>query len=255
VRQQNGLSEKEFEHMSLHGLPVSEQEVWSVLFDRQVKAVDRYAYASFAPGLHALGLSEKAKPTLERLNDKLFPLAGWRLYEVPGLIDNETFFARMANREFGTTTWLRKPEQLDYLEEPDMFHDVFGHVPLLTDSYVTGYLEQLAAIAREHRYIEEAVEMLARLYWYTVEFGLVKEKGALKIYGAGILSSVGETAYCMSEEARRVPFNLETVVGTPYIKDKFQEQYFVLDDMRELPLQAGRMREFLKETLKEPLNK
>ncbi len=128
-------------------------------------------------------------------------------------------------------TWLRKKEQLDYLEEPDMFHDVFGHVPLLADPVIANYLLGLARIAERYLNNEDAVECISRLYWYTIEFGLVKERWHTKIYGAGILSSIGETQFVLSPRANRVPFDLYEILKTPYIKDKFQEQYFVLESL------------------------
>jgi phenylalanine-4-hydroxylase len=153
---------------------------------------------------------------------------------VPGLIPNRAFFEYMAFKRFGATTWLRKREQLDYLEEPDMFHDVFGHVPLLTDPLITDFLVGLALIAQRHLDDEAVIEAIARVYWYTVEFGLVREYGETKIYGAGILSSVGETRFALSPAANRTPFELERVLASPYIKDKYQELYFVLDSMEQL---------------------
>lgn len=140
----------------------------------------------------------------------------------------------MLFRRFGATTWIRKKSQLDYLEEPDMFHDIFGHVPLLADHRVANYLLGLARIADKYIDREEIIEKIARLYWYTIEFGLVKENNQVKIYGAGILSSIGETDYCLSDQATLVPFDLPTILQTPYIKDNFQAQYFVLEGMDQM---------------------
>ena len=129
---------------------------------------------------------------------------------------------------------LRKREQLDYLEEPDLFHDVFGHIPLLADPMIADFLYGLARVAARYIDNENVIEALARLYWYTIEFGLVREGGEVKVYGAGILSSISETQFALSPAANRVPFNLDEVLATPYITDKFQEQYFVLDSMDQL---------------------
>lgn len=207
---------------------------WSILFNRQREAVEKYAYAKFLPSLDALKLSANFVPTLDFLNTQLFPLTGWKLYPVPGLIDNQYFFEQMTMKLFGSTTWLRKPEQLDYLEEPDMFHDVFGHIPLLADENITSFLVGLADIAAESNYNEEVVEAVSRLYWYTVEFGLVRENHAVKIIGAGILSSIGETAYCMSEKVQLKNFDVPSIINTAYIKDSFQEYYFVLNNVNDL---------------------
>lgn len=213
----------------------ADHHTWSVLFNRQLEKIKKVAYHNFEPGLLKLDFQSKYIPDFTLVNRKLKSITGWQIYAVPGLIDNCLFFKKMLHRQFGATTWIRKPEQLDYLEEPDMFHDVFGHIPLLTDPLVCDFLHGLAEIAEKHAYAEPVVEMLARLYWYTIEFGLVKQDAELKIYGAGILSSIGETDFCLSEKANRVPFDIETILTKPVIKDKFQDCYFVLDSMQQLP--------------------
>lgn len=220
------------EHVSY---TMADRQVWSILYTRQLGAIEKYAYQYFARGLDQLGFNAGSIPEFSAINQRLEPLTGWKVYAVPGLIPNRSFFKLMAFRRFGATTWLRKMEQLDYLEEPDMFHDVFGHIPLLADPLVAGFLVGLARIAERFIDQEEVIEWIARLYWYTIEFGLVQEGRETKIYGAGILSSIGETAFSLSAGARRLPFDLEQVLDTPYIKDKFQESYFVLDSMEQLP--------------------
>jgi phenylalanine-4-hydroxylase len=227
-----------------------DQQVWNILFDRQQRAVRQYAYTDFFPALQSLGLRANEVPELSGLNERLQPLTGWELYPVPGLIDNAYFFEQMRNKKFGSTTWLRKPEQLDYLEEPDMFHDIFGHVPLLTNEAVTNFLAGLAAIAANHHYRESVVEAIARLYWYTIEFGLVKEHNELKIYGAGILSSIGETSYCMGPDVKLLPFDVDQIIQTPYIKDAYQQQYFVLNDFAELEKGLVVLRSLLQDKFK-----
>jgi phenylalanine-4-hydroxylase len=213
---------------------MADRQVWSILYTRQLKAIEKYAYRHFAEGLHQLGFTAESAPEFSRINQRLEALTGWKVYAVPGLIPNRSFFKLMAFRRFGATTWLRKMEQLDYLEEPDMFHDMFGHIPLLADPLMADFLVGLARIAERFIEQEEVIEWIARLYWYTVEFGLVQEGRETKIYGAGILSSIGETAFTLSPGANRLPFDLEQVLNTPYIKDKFQEQYFVLDSLEQL---------------------
>ena len=208
--------------------------VWDQLFTRQVKTIEHVSYAPFKKGLEALGFHAGHIPLFEEINETISQLTGWQIYPVPGLIDNRHFFEQMMGRRFGSTQWLRKLSQLDYLEEPDMFHDVFGHIPLLTDPAIAEFLEGLANVACKHLDNEEVIEAIARIYWYTIEFGLVQEGPKIKIYGAGILSSIGESAFCLSARANRVPFDLEKVLLTPYIKDKFQEQYFVLYSMTQL---------------------
>lgn len=211
-----------------------DQRTWSLLFERQYLAVQQVAYSGFAKSLQALRFSKDHIPVFAEINQVLQTMTGWQLYAVPGLIENQYFFEQMADKKFGATTWLRKPEQIDYLEEPDMFHDVFGHVPLLADAYIGKYLQCLARIAKDCHYRADAVEAIARLYWYTIEFGLIQEEEKLKIYGAGVLSSIGETEYALSDQPAHIPFNVETIIATPYIKDDFQQQYFVLSHRQQL---------------------
>lgn len=212
----------------------TDHKVWKLLYERQWKLVRLLAYQQFAKSSMDLGFEEHHIPNFHSINDRLKHLTGWEIYAVPGLISNEHFFSQMVSKKFGATTWIRKPEELTYLEEPDMFHDVFGHLPLLADPLIADFLLNLAAIAVKYIHSEEVIEAIARLYWYTIEFGLVKEQNNTKIYGAGILSSMAETKRCISPQATRLPFNLEQILNTPYIKDEFQQQYFVLDSMGEL---------------------
>jgi phenylalanine-4-hydroxylase len=159
---------------------------------------------------------------------------------VPGLIDNRQFFELMANRQFPATTWLRQRDQLDYLPEPDMFHDTFGHVPLLSNQAFCDFLASLSRIALTHIDSEDAIAMISRLYWYTVEFGLIQEdatlgSGGLRIYGGGILSSAGETSHSLyGPTVQRRPYEVDTLLQTPYVINQFQEQYFVIDSYEQL---------------------
>ncbi|MES2329916.1 MAG: phenylalanine-4-hydroxylase [Bacteroidota bacterium] len=209
-------------------------QVWKILYNRQLPRIHAHAYLPFSGNLARLGFNIAGVPSLRDINWRLQRISGWQVYSVPGLIDNVEFFKRMAEGAFGATGWLRKMEELDYLEEPDMFHDVFGHVPLLCDPVISEYLLALADAALKFIDEPEVIEAIARLYWYTVEFGLVKEGNDIKIYGAGILSSIGETDFCLSDKATRVPFDLIRILQTPYTKDSFQQQYFVLDSIDEL---------------------
>lgn len=212
----------------------ADQEVWSILFTRQMLLVKNVAYRHFPGRLKQLHFSSQSIPDFNQTNSLLELITGWTIYAVPGLIPNRQFFELMNHKQFGATTWLRKKQQLDYLEEPDMFHDVFGHVPLLADPVIANYLLGLARIAQRYIDQEEVIEAIARLYWYTIEFGLVREGRHIRIYGAGILSSIGETGFALSSKANHQPFDLGFVLNTPYIKDKFQEQYFVLDSLGQL---------------------
>ena len=220
----------------------ADQEVWNILFKRQIAVIEDVAYMHFKKGINLLGFNETVIPAFSETNRRLEKITGWSIYAVPGLIENEDFFRLMHQKKFGATTWLRKKEQIDYLEEPDMFHDVFGHVPLLADAVICDYLFALADIAHKNNYDKTVVTAISRLYWYSIEFGLVKENGIPKIYGAGILSSPGETKYCLSPDATRVDFDIEQIIAYPYVIDTFQQQYYVLHNMQQL-LQASKQLE------------
>jgi phenylalanine-4-hydroxylase len=210
-------------------------EVWEILFNRQIKQLQPLASKAYLRGIKDVNFSGDKIPNYQEVNKLLINLTGWQIHVVPGLIDNRPFFELMENKKFCASTWLRKREQLDYLEEPDMFHDIFGHVPLLSNRSICHFLQELARIAL--RFIEkpQAIEYIARLYWYTIEFGLIREDGELKIYGAGILSSSGESIYALqSSEPQRIDYNIQQIFDTPYIKEHYQEQYFVIDSYEQL---------------------
>jgi phenylalanine-4-hydroxylase len=210
-------------------------EVWSILFNRQIEQLKPIASIAYLEGIKKVNFSADKIPNYSDTNILLRNLTGWQIHVVPGLIDNRTFFELMENKSFCASTWLRKQEQLDYLEEPDMFHDIFGHIPLLSNQAVCHFLEELARIALRFVENEEAIEYIARLYWYTVEFGLIRENGKLKIYGAGILSSSGESIYStQSTHPQRFNYNVSQIFETPFIKDHYQEQYFIVDSYQQL---------------------
>ncbi|GAA4405654.1 hypothetical protein GCM10023187_24260 [Nibrella viscosa] len=213
-----------------------DQEVWRILFERQMAQLPGKASQAYLEGIRKTGFVADHIPHFERdLNPRLQQLTGWRVSAVPGLIPNKEFFELMANRNFPATTWLRRRDQLEYLQEPDMFHDTFGHVPLLSNQSFCDFLAALSRIALRFIDYDEAIEMISRLYWYTVEFGLIQEDGHLKIYGGGILSSVGETSYSLySEVPKRIPYHVETLLRTPYIIDRYQDQYFVIESYEQL---------------------
>ncbi len=210
-------------------------EVWRILFERQMEQLPGKATDEYLEGIRRINFTADRIPDFEQVNQVLSGYTGWQLHVVAGLIPNKDFFELLKNRYFPSSTWLRRKEQLDYLEEPDMFHDVFGHVPLLTNQHLCNFLADLSRIAL--RYIENdfAIELIARLYWYTVEFGLIREKNGLRIYGAGILSSKGETHYSLQDnKPKRLPYDVHTILRTPYIKEHFQDQYFVIDSYEQL---------------------
>ncbi len=211
-----------------------DHQVWSLLYAEQMQHLPAVATAAYLHGIETVQFVPNKVPKFSVINEELAKTTGWEVYIVPGLIDNKPFFEHLARREFPATTWLRKMSQLQYIEEPDMFHDIFGHVPLLSEQFFCNYLQGLSDIALEYIENPTAVELIARMYWFTVEFGLIKEADTIKIYGAGILSSPGETLYCVSPDAVHTPFCIQTILDTPYIKDKFQAKYFVVESYKQL---------------------
>ena len=207
---------------------------WDILFARQIRILKNRADLSFFRGIHQLSMDQPGIPNLEYLSDRLEKLTGWRIVCVPGLIEDAEFFEHLANRRFVASRFIRSPDQIDYLEAPDIFHDVFGHVPMLSDPVFADYLQAygLGGLkANDHG----ALERLARLYWYTVEFGLVETSDGLRIYGAGIVSSYAESIYCLSDSSPlRLPFDLQRVMQTRYEIDRLQRTYFIIPSFQHL---------------------
>ncbi|HVJ41777.1 MAG TPA: phenylalanine 4-monooxygenase [Dongiaceae bacterium] len=212
----------------------AEHDLWRQLYARQAVIAKRYAADAFLQGLSRLQMPEARIPRFEEASEKLHALTGWIIVPVPGLIPEDAFFLHLAKRQFPVTVWLRRPDELDYLVEPDVFHDFFGHVPLLTQPVFADYLQEYG------RKGIEAIElgttkMLTRLFWYMVEFGLIGGSEGIKAYGAGMLSSAIETAYSVdSKQPHRIKFDLARVMRTDYRIDNFQQTYFVIDDFAEL---------------------
>ncbi|HUP96752.1 MAG TPA: phenylalanine 4-monooxygenase [Usitatibacter sp.] len=210
-----------------------EHALWRRLYGRQEALVARHACDEFNQALDALNFGEGI-PRFDAINSKLRPATDWQLVAVPGLVPDLTFFEHLANRCFPVTVWLRTPEEFDYIVEPDIFHDFFGHVPMLFNPVFANYMQ---AYGRGGIKAHElgAIEMLARLYWYTVEFGLIDTSKGLRTYGAGILSSGGEIGYCLeSPDPNRIGFDLLRIMQTRYKIDTYQETYFVIRDFEQL---------------------
>jgi phenylalanine-4-hydroxylase len=206
---------------------------WRTLYRRQSALLPRYACAEVIAATTRLDAAA-AIPDLARASETLYRATRWQLVAVPGLIPDAVFFDHLAHRRFPVTTWIRRPDELDYLVEPDVFHDFFGHVPMLFDPAFADYL---AAYGRKGVEAEAlgATRFLARLYWYTVEFGLIATAAGLRVYGAGILSSKAETVYALeSAQPHRIAFDLARVMRTEYRIDTFQETYFILDSFTAL---------------------
>jgi len=205
-----------------------EHATWDRLYARQAKLLPGRASKAYLKGLDALRLSDSGIPNFEELSERLMKLTGWQVVAVPGLVPDDVFFDHMANRRFVAGNFIRRPDQLDYIQEPDVFHDVFGHVPMLTDPVFADYLEAYGRGG--NRALElGALKQLGRLYWYTVEFGLIREDDGLRIYGAGIVSSSAESHFALeSDSPNRIGFDLKRVMRTDYRIDDFQQNYFVI---------------------------
>ena len=211
-----------------------EHQTWDTLYARQMKILPERAADAFMKGLDALDLNTGGIPDFEVMNPKLQALTGWTVVCVPGLVPDEVFFDHLANRRFVSGQFIRKPDQLDYLQEPDIFHDVFGHVPMLTDPAFAAYMEAYGKGGQRAASLG-MLPNLARLYWYTVEFGLMKQGDDLRIYGAGIVSSATESVFSLEDASpNRIGFDLERVMKTLYRIDDFQQVYFVIDSIEEL---------------------
>ncbi|MBC8084239.1 MAG: phenylalanine 4-monooxygenase [Hymenobacter sp.] len=211
-----------------------DQLVWKVLFDRQTALLHKRACQAFARGLQRIGFQRNEIPRFAETSERLRQHTGWTLVPVAGMVDDATFFALLAEKKFPATTWLRSMQQFDFIEEADLFHDVFGHAPLLTDGAFANFLQFLGQVARLHLHDAQALQRLRALYWFTVEFGLVQEDGRPRLYGAGLLSSAGEVHHCVHDETTRHPFDLATVLRTDFTEVRFQEQYFVLPNWEQL---------------------
>ncbi|MGB3847224.1 phenylalanine 4-monooxygenase [Sphingopyxis sp. YF1] len=211
-----------------------EHAMWDRLFARQSAMLPGRASEAFLRGIDVLRLEKPGIPDYRELNARLMAATGWQVVAVPGLVPDDVFFDHLANRRFPAGNFIRTPQQLDYLQEPDVFHDVFGHVPMLADPVFADYMVAYGEGGlRSLRF--DALKQLARLYWYTVEFGLIREAGGLRIYGAGIVSSYAESVFALdSDSPNRIGFDLARVMRTDYRIDDFQQNYFVIDSLDQL---------------------
>ncbi|QOW22087.1 phenylalanine 4-monooxygenase [Novilysobacter avium] len=214
----------------------ADHAVWAQLFERQKAILPGLASEEFIAALGAMEMTADRIPKFADLNPILHAATGWELIGVEGLLPELEFFQHLANRRFPVTWWIRREDQLDYLAEPDLFHDLFGHVPLLMNPVFADYM---AAYGRggvkAHGIGSDALVNLTRLYWYTVEFGLIQQKDGLRIYGSGIVSSKGESIHCLQSDApNRIGFDLERIMRTRYRIDTYQKTYFVIDSFQQL---------------------
>ncbi len=211
-----------------------EHATWDRLFARQSAMLQTRAHPAFINGLEVLRLAKPGIPNFDELSDRLHALTDWRVVAVPGLVPDDVFFHHLANRTFVAGNFIRAPEDLDYTEAPDVFHDVFGHVPMLSDPVFADYMQAYGQGGLRSMGFG-SLDHLARLYWYTVEFGLIQTDGDLKLYGSGIVSSYGESRFALeSPSPNRLGFDLHRVMRTRYRIDDFQQTYFVIDSFEDL---------------------
>lgn len=211
-----------------------EHTLWDRLFARQAQMLPDRAVAEFMNGLDVLRMTRPGIPDFDELSERLMKLTGWQVVAVPGLVPDRLFFDHLANRRFVAGRFLRTPDQIDYLSEPDIFHDVFGHVPLLANPAFADYMQAYGQGGLRADGLG-AIDRLARLYWYTVEFGLVRQGDDLKLYGAGIVSSHGESIYALDDPSpNRLGFDLKRLMRTRYRIDDYQQSYFVIDSFEDL---------------------
>jgi len=211
-----------------------DHEVWKILFERQKENLKDKACGEYLAALEEMKevLHPNSIPRFTDLNQWFAGRTGWEIHCVPGLIPVDEFFELLAQKKFCSSTWLRLKSQLDYLEEPDMFHDIFGHVPLLSLSTYSNFMHEFGKLGVAHKDSPEIQIYLQRLYWFTIEFGLVKED--LKIYGAGILSSFGESIECRQSHKQKLEFNITEVIQKPYDSEKIQNEYFTIENFEAL---------------------
>ncbi len=207
-----------------------EHQVWDILFARQVPYLGARIVSPFLEGIPKLGLDAPGIPELGALNAKLIPLSGWSLVSVAGIVPDAAFFAMLAERKFPIGNFIRSADSLDYLEEPDCFHDIFGHVPMLASPAIGRLMEALGKLGVAGIAAGEG-DAIARLYWHSVEFGLARECGEVKILGAGLASSFGEAHVALEADVPRLSFTLKDAANTPYRNDRFQPLYFVADSL------------------------
>ena len=212
----------------------AEHAVWKTLFERQTKLLPGRACDAFVSGMRKLPIGPDAIPDFRRLSEVLGKHTGWQVVAVPGLVPDEIFFEHLANRRFPAGQFIRKPDQLDYIEEPDVFHDVFGHVPMLMHPVIADFIQAYGVGGLRAQKLG-VLPHLARVYWYTIEFGLVEQPDGVRIYGSGIASSYAESVYALDDpRPKRIRFELERVMRTRYRIDDFQDTYFVLGSLDEL---------------------
>ncbi|MBA2613847.1 MAG: phenylalanine 4-monooxygenase [Bacteroidetes bacterium] len=208
--------------------------VWKTLFNRQLKNLENKVSSEFMYSLERIEFNAETIPDFMQVNKKLKTLTGWQLVTVPNISEVDEFFKYLAQKKFTSTCWLRSMQQLDYLEEPDMFHDVFGHTPLLSNKSYALFFEAMGKIAARHIHQKEIILKLQRLYWFTIEFGLINENNKIKVFGAGIISSKEETAHATGNSSLKSDFDIERIMEHDFRTDVLQNEYYVIDSFEQL---------------------
>lgn len=209
-------------------------EVWQFLYNRQMPLLEKVAACEYLEGIKNIEFTASKIPSITETNKLLQKQTGWELVVVPGIIKEPDFFNLLSQKKFPATTWLRKKNSLDYLPEPDMFHDVFGHVPLLTHYHFTEFFQAIGNLGVQYLHKENIVAMLGRLYWFTVEFGLIKTNHQLQIFGAGIISSFSETQFSLSNKPTHLLYEAEMIMNRSYENDHIQDTYYVIESFEQL---------------------
>jgi phenylalanine-4-hydroxylase len=224
-----------FKHTDTPRYTAQDQLVWKILFDRQTALLHRRAAPAFQAGVAGLGLRREVIPDIGELSAAVFARTGWQLVPFGQQVDLNTFFLLLAERKFPVVTRLRPMRDFDFSTAPDLFHDLFGHVPMLLDTAFADFLWGLGQAAQALPTTDTVTRrQLWALYFFTAEFGLVTHEGQLRLYGAGLLSSAGEIHHCVNDETPRLAFDLATVLRTPVLDTRFQDQYFVLPAWEQL---------------------
>ena len=236
----SSVGEQYFITQDWNAYSAEDHEVWRILYDRRMKALQDTGSRIFLDGARTIGLGPDQVPHLQDVNALLEPLTGWNAVPVSGFIPAHEFFLCLARRRFPTTIIVRPKEQLEYLPEPDIFHDVFGHVPLHAEPVFSDFLQRFGEVAA-CAHTDEQTTQMARLFWFTVEFGLTREDGAIKVYGSGLISSSGDAANALGPNCDRRPFSLDAVVQQPFEIDRFQDVLFVVDSFGQLFAAADEM--------------
>lgn len=208
--------------------------VWKLLYERQMNFLTDKVAVEFIEAVDQVGFNSDEIPNFRNVNQRLAQSTGWKIKTVPNIAEADVFFENLANKTFTATCWLRSMDEIDYLEEPDMFHDVFAHTPLLSNQAYTDFFQAMGVIALEVIDDPEKVKMLQRLYWFTIEFGLIRNDNDLKIYGAGIISSKGESEHALSDKSEKRPYNVEQIMAHDFRTDVIQDTYYVIESFDQL---------------------